>query len=81
VRSPLASHLKISSKQSPTSEKENEEMKKVPYASAMGSMMYAMVCMRPDIAHAVGVVSRFLSNPGKKNWAVMKWNLSISNVL
>jgi hypothetical protein len=81
VRSPLASHLKISSKQSPTSEKENEEMKKVPYASAMGSMMYAMVCMRPDIAHAVGVVSRFLSNPDKKHWATMKWNLSISNVL
>jgi ATP-binding cassette subfamily B (MDR/TAP) protein 1 len=38
-------------------------MKKVPYASAVGSLMYAMVCTRPDIAHAVSVVSRFLSNP------------------
>ncbi|GJT06841.1 putative RNA-directed DNA polymerase [Tanacetum coccineum] len=35
-----------------------------PYASAVGSLMYVMVCTRPDLAHAVGVVSRFLSNPG-----------------
>ena len=34
--------------------------------------MYAMVCTRPDIAHAVGVVSRFLSNPGKEHWAAVK---------
>uniref|UniRef100_A0A3Q7GJI6 Reverse transcriptase Ty1/copia-type domain-containing protein n=1 Tax=Solanum lycopersicum TaxID=4081 RepID=A0A3Q7GJI6_SOLLC len=37
---------------------EKEDMKKVPYASAVGSLIYAMVCTRPDIAHAVGVVSR-----------------------
>lgn len=36
-------------------------MKKVPYASAVGRLMYAIVCTRPDIAHAVGVVSRFIS--------------------
>ncbi|GJR63815.1 ulp1 protease family, C-terminal catalytic domain-containing protein [Tanacetum coccineum] len=35
---------------------------RVLYASAVGSLMYAMVCTRPDLAHAVGVVSRFLSN-------------------
>ena len=43
-----------------------KEMSKVPYASAVGSLMYAMVCTRPDIAHAIGVVSRFLTNPGKE---------------
>jgi transposase InsO family protein len=75
VSSTLAGHLKLSSKQSPTSEEEKEEMKKVPYASAVGSLMYAMVCTRPDIAHAVGVVSRFLSNPGKEHWAAVKWIL------
>ena len=47
----------------------------MPYALAMGSLMYAMVCTRPDIAHAVGVVSRFLSNPGKEHWVVVKWIL------
>ncbi|RVW59168.1 Retrovirus-related Pol polyprotein from transposon TNT 1-94 [Vitis vinifera] len=36
-------------------------MSKVPYASAIGSLMYVMVCTRPDIAHAVGVVSKFIS--------------------
>ena len=43
-------------------------MAKVPYASTVGNLMYAMVCIRPDIAHAVGVVSRYMSNPGKEHW-------------
>ena len=30
--------------------------------------MYAMVCTRPDIAHVVGVVSRFTVNPSKDHW-------------
>ena len=50
-------------------------MSKVPYASAVGSLMYAMVCTRPDIAHAVGFVSKFLSNPGKEHWEGVKWKL------
>ena len=37
--------------------------------------MYAMVCTRPYIAHAVGVVSRFISNPGKDHWEAIKWIL------
>ena len=34
--------------------------------------MYEMVCTRPEIAHAVGVLSRFMSKPGKENWTVVK---------
>ena len=48
-------------------------MSHVPYASAVGSLMYAMVCTRPDIAHAVGVLSRFMSNPEKEHWTTVKW--------
>ncbi|MCI62396.1 GDSL esterase/lipase 1-like, partial [Trifolium medium] len=48
-------------------------MAKIPYASAIGSLMYAMVCTRPDIGHAMGVVSRFMSNPGKAHWEAVKW--------
>ncbi|PKI32486.1 hypothetical protein CRG98_047123 [Punica granatum] len=48
-------------------------MEKVPYASVVGSIMYAMVCTRPDIAHAVGVVSRYISNQGKQHWEAVKW--------
>ena len=47
-------------------------MSRVPYASAVGSLMYAMVCTRPDLAHAVRVVSRFMGQPGKEHWAAVK---------
>ena len=47
----------------------------VPYASAVCSLMYAMVFTRPEIAHAVGVVSRYMANPGKEHWEVVKWLL------
>ena len=52
-----------------------DHMSKVPYASAIGSLMYAMVCTRSDIAHAVRVVSRFMSRPGKQHWEAVKWIL------
>ena len=63
----LVGHLKLSSKQCPTSDKDMKEMSKVPYAFFVFSLMYAMVCIRPDIAHAVGVVSWFLTNPRKEH--------------
>ncbi|RVW40113.1 Retrovirus-related Pol polyprotein from transposon TNT 1-94 [Vitis vinifera] len=50
-------------------------MQKVPYASVVGSLMYAMVCTRLDIAHVIGVVNRFLSNPGKEQRATVEWIL------
>ena len=72
VSSLLASHFKLSSKHSPSTDKENEDMRRVSYASVVGSLMYAMVCTRLDIAYAVGVVSRFLSNPGRQHWEAVK---------
>ena len=47
-------------------------MRKVPYASVVGSLMYAMVCTRPDIANAVRMVSRYRANPGKSHWEAVK---------
>ncbi|GKA87395.1 putative RNA-directed DNA polymerase [Tanacetum coccineum] len=73
VSSPLTPNFKLTDKDCPSSKKNIEKMDRVPYASAVGSLMYAMVCTRPDLAHAVGVVSRFLSNPGKKHWEAVKW--------
>ena len=49
----------------PKTQEDMDYMSKVPYASIVGSLMYAMVCTRPDIAHAMGVVSRYMKNPGK----------------
>lgn len=62
---PLGAHLNLTKEQSPKTNEDKVTMDKVPYASAVGSLMYAMVCTRPDIAYAVGVVSRFMSNLGK----------------
>ena len=66
VLSLLTDYFKLSSKQYPTSEKDNKEIKKIPYASAIDSLMYIIVCIRLDVAHAVVVVNRFFSNLGKK---------------
>jgi hypothetical protein len=44
----------------------------VPDASAVGSFMYAMFCTRPDIAHAMGVLSRYMSKPRKNHWTTIK---------
>jgi hypothetical protein len=73
VGTPLGSHFKLSQEQSPKIDAEREYMTKVPYTSVVGSLMYAMVNTRPDIVHAVGVVSRFASNPGKQHWEAVKW--------
>ena len=59
VSTPLANHFKLSSDECPTSEKEKEEMMKIPYALVVSSLMYTKVCTRPDITYAIGVVSRF----------------------
>ena len=75
ICSPLASHLKLSSKQCSTSEKYMKEMSKVPYAFVVGSLMYPTVYTRPDIVHAVRVVSWFLTNNGKEHWEVVKYIL------
>ncbi|KAM1281721.1 hypothetical protein ACFX2H_022159 [Malus domestica] len=47
-------------------------MSAIPYASAIGSLMYAMICTRPDIAYAVSITSRHQSNPGSEHWAAVK---------
>jgi len=60
----LASHFKLSSKQSPQL-LEEKEISWVPYASAVRLLMYVMVCTKPDLAYAVSIVSRFMSNPEK----------------
>ena len=75
VSTPFASHFKLSKDMCPKTQDEIDHMSKIPFASAVGSLMYAMVWTRPDIAHAVGVVSRFMENPGNEHWQAVKWIL------
>ena len=56
--------VQLSKEQCPKTPQEVEDMKRVPYASAVGSLMYAMLCTRPDICFTVGVASRYQSNLG-----------------
>ncbi|GJZ50762.1 hypothetical protein Tco_0605277 [Tanacetum coccineum] len=84
VSTPLADHFKLDRSTISGKDKEFKYMKTVSYSSAFGSLMYAMVCMRPDLAHAVSVVSRFMANPRKAHWKAVKWILrylkGVSNI-
>jgi hypothetical protein len=51
---------------------ESDQMKSIPYASVIGSLMYAQVCIRPDIAFITGLLGRFQTNPGLKHWEAIK---------
>ena len=47
-------------------------MSKVPYLSAVGSLMYVMMCIMSDICYVVGLASRYQSNPGQEHWKTVK---------
>lgn len=65
VSTPLVGHFRLFSDMCPKTPEDEEFMKGIPYCSAVGSIMYAMVCTCSNIAHAVGVVSKFMNNLGK----------------
>ena len=62
----LVAHFRLSSSLSPQSEDDVDYMSRVPYSSVMGSLMYAMICSRPDLSYVVSVVSRYMANLGKE---------------
>ncbi|GJW07407.1 gag-pol polyprotein [Tanacetum coccineum] len=72
ISTPFPTNVKLSSKMSPSSKKERMKMSRVPYASAVGSLMFAMIYTRPDITHVVGVVSRYMTEPGRGHWEAVK---------
>ena len=47
-------------------------MNKVPYVSAVGSLMYVMLCTRPNICYLIGIVNRYQSNPSMEHWTIVK---------
>ena len=68
----MAKGDKFSLKQCPKNNIEKMEMQKIPYASVVGSLMYAQVCMCPDIAYVTGMLGRYLSNPRVDHWKAAK---------
>jgi hypothetical protein len=69
---PILVGVKLSADQCPKIREEEEDMSSVPYASVVGSLIYAMVCTRLDIAHAMGFLSRYMSKPEKEHWTTIK---------
>ena len=47
-------------------------MQDVPYQEAVGSLMYAVLGTRPDIAYAVNYLARFGENPSRPHWEAVK---------
>ena len=64
--------MKLSQEDSPKIDEQRAEMAKIPYAPAIGSLMYAMVATRLDIAFVVGVVSKYMANPKKEHCEKVK---------
>ena len=67
VSTPIAPHFKLSAEQYPSTNEDFEYMSGIPYSSVVGSLMYAMVCSRPDLTYAMSLVSRYTANPSKKH--------------
>jgi transposase InsO family protein len=74
VLTPMLENADLSEKQCPEKDDEEEikRMAQFPYRQAVGKLLYLSIATRPDISYAVGVLCRFLTNPGKEHWAAVK---------
>jgi hypothetical protein len=77
VTTPIAPHFKLSSTQCPVTDEDIEYMSRVTYSSAVGSLMYDMVCSRPDLSYVMSLVSRYMANPGKEHWKAVDFQVSL----
>jgi hypothetical protein len=69
---PIVKGDRFNLNQCPKNDFEREQMKNIPYAYVVGSLMYAQVCTRPDIAFVMGMLGRYQSNPGIDHWRAAK---------
>ncbi|KAJ9566740.1 hypothetical protein OSB04_002706 [Centaurea solstitialis] len=69
---PMQHDMVLSKAQCPVSSQDRDKMKSIPYASTIGSIMYAMLCIRPDVAYIISVTSRYQQNPGEAHWVAVK---------
>ena len=69
---PVLQGVKLSQTQCLTTAEDREKMKVIPYASAIGSIMYAMLCTRPDVSLAISLAGRYQSNPGVDHLTAVK---------
>jgi hypothetical protein len=64
--------ISLSESQCPRIREQREKMRMVPYASVVGSIMYAMLCTRPDVSYALSMTSKYQKDPGEDHWTAVK---------
>lgn len=64
--------IRLSKTQCPGSADDRSQMNAIPDASAIGSIMYAMICTKPDVSYALSGTSRYHADPGESHWTAMK---------
>ena len=69
---PVLQGVSLSTAQRPTTTEDREKMSTVPYALAIGSIMYSMLCTTPDVNFDISLVGRYQSNPGVDHWIAVK---------
>ncbi|KAK9018707.1 hypothetical protein V6N11_033754 [Hibiscus sabdariffa] len=69
---PMRHGISLSKEMCPSTPQERERMSQIPYASAIGSIMYAMICTRPDLSYALSMTSRYQANHGEGHWTAVK---------
>jgi hypothetical protein len=69
---PMSHGITLSKKECPSEPDEQERIIVISYASAIGSIMYAMLCTRPDVSYALCATSRYQSNYGDTHWTIVK---------
>ncbi|UYV78997.1 hypothetical protein LAZ67_17000580, partial [Cordylochernes scorpioides] len=72
VSTPLDNSIPITKKDFPTTDKEKDEIKHVPYRELIGSLLYLANSSRPDMTFAVTKLAQFCSNPGERHWQAAK---------
>ncbi|KAK8670849.1 hypothetical protein V6N13_037463 [Hibiscus sabdariffa] len=69
---PIRHGISLSKEMCPSTSQERERMSQIPYASAIGSIMYAMIFTRPDLSYALSMTSRYQANPSEGHWVGVK---------
>ena len=69
---PVLQGVKLSKTQCSTTIEDREKMEVIAYASATGSIIYAMMCSKPDVCLAISLARRYQSNPGVDHWTAVK---------
>ena len=73
---PVLQGVKLSKTQNPTTSENRKRMKVIPYASAIGSIKYAMLYTRPIVYLAMSLARGYDSDPGVDHWTAIKVILS-----